>query len=103
MSFCPNCGKKVSSDSAFRPSSGSNLKGTKKDSSPASPAKKVTTTEKTGLGAMDVKTYMIISTAGLGAVALLAIMMKDTIGFYPGGCFMRCSLLLGGEKVRRRR
>jgi len=81
MSFCPNCGKKVSSNSAFCPSCGSNLKGTKKSSPPASSQRKVTTTEKTGLNALDVKTYMIISTAGLGAVGLLAIMMRDTIGF----------------------
>ena len=91
MSFCPDCGKKISSDSAFCPSCGSNLKGTKKDSSPASPAKKVTTTEKTGLGALDVKTYMIISTAGLGAVALLAIMMKDSVGFIV--CAALCGAL----------
>ncbi len=77
MPFCPNCGKEVNSDSAFCPSCGSNLKGTKKGSSPG----KVTTTEKAGLGGLDVKTYMIISTAGLGAVALLSIMMKDSIGF----------------------
>jgi len=91
MAFCPNCGKEVASDSAFCPSCGSNLKGTKKGSPPTSPVKKVTTTEKTGLGALDVKTYMIISTAGLGAVALLAIMMKDSIGFIV--CAALCGAL----------
>lgn len=91
MSFCPSCGKEISSDSAFCSSCGSDLKGTKKDSPPASSQKKVTTTEKTGLDALDVKTYMIISTAGLGAVALLAIMLKDSIGFIV--CAALCGAL----------
>jgi len=91
MAFCPKCGKEVGSDSAFCPSCGSNLKGTKKGSSPASSQRKVTATEKTGLGALDVKTYMIISTAGLGAVALLAIMMRDSVGFIL--CAALCAAL----------
>ncbi len=91
MSFCPKCGKEASSDSAFCPSCGFNLKGTKKGSPPASSQKKVTTTEKTGLDALDVKTYMIISTAGLGAVALLAIMMRDSVGFIL--CAALCAAL----------
>jgi len=91
MAFCPKCGKEVTSDSAFCPSCGSNLKGTKKGSPPASSQKKVTTTEETGLGALDVKTYMIISAAGLGAVALLAIMMRDSVGFIL--CAALCAAL----------
>ena len=91
MPFCPNCGKEISSNSAFCPSCGSNLKGTKKGSPPASSQKKTTATEKTGLDALDVKTYMIISTAGLGAVALLAIMMKDSVGFIV--CAALCGAL----------
>jgi len=77
MSFCPNCGKEISSDSAFCPSCGFNLKGIKRTSSSVS-SSKATTTEKVR---PDVKTYMLISVAGLGAVALLSIMIKDSLGF----------------------
>jgi len=99
MSFCPNCGKEVSSDSAFCPSCGSNLKGTKKGSPPASSQKKTTATETTGLDALDVKTYMIISTAGLGAVALLAIMMKDSVGFIVCAALCGALYLWGVKKL----
>ncbi len=99
MAFCPKCGKEVSSDSAFCPSCGSNLKDTKKGSPPASSQKKVTTTEKTGLGALDVKTYMIISTAGLGAVALLAIMMRDSVGFILCAALCAALYFLGVKKL----
>jgi len=99
MPFCPNCGKEVSSDSAFCPSCGSNLKGTKKGSPPASSQKKVTTTEKAGLGALDIKTYMIISTAGLGAVALLAIMLKDSMGFILCAALCAALYFLGVKKL----
>ena len=99
MAFCPNCGKKVSSNSAFCSSCGSNLKDTKKGSPPASSQKKTTTTEKTGLDALDVKTYMIISTAGLGAVALLAIMMKDSVGFIVCAALCGALYFLGVKKL----
>jgi hypothetical protein len=99
MAFCPNCGKEISSNSAFCSSCGSNLKDTKKGSPPTSSQKKVTTTEKTGLGALDVKTYMIISTAGLGAVALLAIMMRDSVGFILCAALCAALYFLGVKKL----
>jgi len=99
MAFCPKCGEEISSNSAFCSSCGSNLKGTKKGSPPASSQKKVTTTEKTGLGALDVKTYMIISAAGLGAVALLAIMMRDSVGFILCAALCAALYFLGVKKL----
>jgi len=88
MPFCPNCGKEVSMDSVFCPSCGSELKGGKKSSSQASFQRKGTAA---GVGGLDTRTYMLISTAGFGALALLSLVMGDSLGFIL--CAALCAAL----------
>jgi len=77
MPFCPNCGKEVDADVVFCPSCGFNLKGAQKKSPSHAPSqgKGIAT------GGLNAKTYLLISTAGFGALALLSLMTRDSLGF----------------------
>ena len=86
MSFCPNCGKKVEGEVAFCPSCGFNLKGEQKKSRIVSG------------GGLNTKTYMIISVSGLGALAILSLMMKDSIGFLISAALCAVLYFLGMKK-----
>jgi len=95
MSFCPNCGKKVEGEVAFCPSCGFNLKGEQKSSSPtSSPGKSRIVSG----GGLNTKTYMIISVSGLGALAILSLMMKDSIGFLISAALCAVLYFLGMKK-----
>jgi len=78
MPFCPNCGKEVGADLAFCSSCGFKLKGEQKVSSQTSAEKKGIVA---GEGGLNAKTYMLIATAGFGALALLSLMTRDSLGF----------------------
>ena len=86
MSFCPNCGKKVEGEVAFCPSCGFNLKGEQKKGRIVSG------------GGLNTKTYMIISVSGLGALAILSLMMKDSIGFLISAALCAVLYFLGMKK-----
>lgn len=66
MPFCPQCGKEIGEGLAFCPSCGTNLKGEKK-----APSKK---------SDLDARTYLMISVAAVGALALIALLLKDALG-----------------------
>jgi len=95
MSFCPNCGKKVEGEVTFCPSCGFNLKGGQKSSSPASSPGKGRIVSGGGL---NTRSYMIISVAGLGALALLSLMMGDSIGFIISAALCAVLYFLGMKK-----
>ncbi len=95
MFFCPNCGKKVEDKVAFCPSCGFNLKGEQKNSSPtSSPGKSRIVSG----GGLNTKTYMIISVSSLGALAILSLMTKDSIGFIISAALCAALYFLGMKK-----
>ena len=95
MSFCPSCGKKIESKVTFCPSCGYNLKGEQKNSSPTSSPGKGRIVSGGGL---NTKTYMIISVSGLGALAILSLMTKDSIGFIISAALCAVLYFLGMKK-----
>ena len=95
MSFCPNCGKKIEGEVTFCPSCGFNLKGEQKSSPPTSSPVKGRVTSGGGLNA---KVYMIISVSGLGALAILSLMTKDSIGFIIAAALCAVLYFLGMKK-----
>ena len=95
MSFCPNCGKKIESEVTFCPSCGFNLKGEQKNSSPTSSPGKGRIVSGGGL---NTRTYMIISVAGLGALALLSLMTGESIGFIISAALCAVLYFLGMKK-----
>ena len=95
MSFCPNCGKKIEGKVTFCPSCGFNLKGEQKNSSPTSSPGKGRIVSGGGL---NTRTYMIISVAGLGALALLSLMMGDSLGFTISAALCAVLYFLGMKK-----
>ena len=95
MSFCPNCGKKIEGKVTFCPSCGFNLKGEQENSSPtSSPGKGKIISG----GGLNTRTYMIISVAGLGALALLSLMMGDSLGFIISAALCAVLYFLGMKK-----
>jgi len=74
MPFCPKCGKEVEESTAFCPFCGTDLKEEKKVV-----AKK---------GGIDPRTCLLISTATIGALGLIALIMRDVLGFIiaAGAC-----------------
>jgi hypothetical protein len=86
MSFCPNCGKKNEDKVTFCPSCGFNLKGEQKKGRIVSG------------GGLNTRTYMIISVAGLGALALLSLMMGDSLGFIISAALCAVLYFLGMKK-----
>ena len=95
MSFCPNCGKKIEDKVTFCPSCGFNLKGEQKNSSPtSSPGKSRIVSG----GGLNTKTYMIISVSSLGALAILSLMTKDSIGFIISAALCAVLYFLGMKK-----
>ena len=96
MPFCPNCGKEVGTDSAFCPSCGFKLKGVKKSPSQASSQRKEMTA---GVGGLNTRTYMLISTAGFGALALLSLMMRDSLGFILSAALCAALYFWGLKKL----
>jgi len=95
MSFCPSCGKKNEGEVAFCPSCGFNLKGEQKNSSPtSSPGKSRIVSG----GGLNTKTYMIISVSGLGALAILSLMLGDSIGFIISAALCAALYFLGMKK-----
>jgi len=95
MSFCPNCGKKIEGEVTFCPSCGFNLKGEQKGSSPNSSPAKGRIVSGSGL---NTRTYMIISVAGLGALAILSLMTGDSIGFIISAALCAVLYFLGMKK-----
>lgn len=95
MSFCPNCGNKNEGEVTFCPSCGFNLKGEQKSSSPTSSPVKGRVTSGGGL---NTKVYMIISVSGLGALAILSLMTKDSIGFIMAAALCAVLYFLGMKK-----
>ena len=95
MSFCPSCGKKIEGEVTFCPSCGFNLKGEQKSSSTtSSPGKDRIVSG----GGLNTRTYMIISVAGLGALALLSLMMGDSLGFIISAALCAVLYFLGMKK-----
>ncbi len=95
MSFCPSCGKKNEDEVAFCPSCGFNLKGEQKNSSPtSSPGKDRIVSG----GGLNTRTYMIISVSGLGALAILSLMLGDSIGFIISAALCAALYFLGMKK-----
>jgi len=95
MSFCPNCGKKIEGEITFCPSCGFKLQGEQEGSSPtSSPAKGRIVSG----GGLNTRTYMIISIAGLGALALLSLMMSDSLGFIISAALCAVLYFLGMKK-----
>jgi len=98
MSFCPNCGKKIESEATFCPSCGFNLKGEQKKSSPTySPVKG----RKVSESGLNTRTYMIISVTGLGALAILSLMTRDSIGFIIAAALCAVLYFLGMKKFEQ--
>ncbi len=95
MSFCPNCGKKIEGEVTFCPSCGFNLKGKQKNSYPTSSPGKGRIIS---VGGLNTRTYMIISVAGLGALALLSLMMGDSLGFIISAALCAVLYFLGMKK-----
>jgi hypothetical protein len=95
MSFCPNCGKKIEGEVTFCPSCGFNLKGEQKNSSPTSSPRKGRIVSEGGL---NTRTYMIISISGLGALAILSLMLGDSIGFIISAALCAVLYFLGMKK-----
>jgi len=86
MSFCPNCGKKNEDKVTFCPSCGFNLKGEQKKGRIVSG------------GGLNTRTYMIISVAGLGALAILSLMTRDSVGFIISAALCAVLYFLGMKK-----
>jgi len=96
MSFCPNCGKKIEGEVTFCPSCGFKLKGEQKTPSlTSSPGKGRIISG----GGLNTRTYMIISIAGLGALALLSLMMGDSLGFIISAALCAILYFLGMKKL----
>ncbi len=95
MSFCPNCGKKNEGEVTFCPSCGFNLKGEQKNPSSTSSPEKGRIISGSGL---NTRTYMIISVSGLGALAILSLMMGDSIGFIISAALCAVLYFLGMKK-----
>ena len=95
MSFCPSCGKKIEGGVTFCPSCGFNLKGEQKSSSPTSSPEKGRIVSGGGL---NTRTYMIISVSGLGALAILSLMLGDSIGFIISAALCAVLYFLGMKK-----
>jgi len=95
MSFCPSCGKKIEGGVTFCPSCGFNLKGEQKSSSPTSSPEKDRITSGSGL---NTRTYMIVSVSGLGALAILSLMLGDSIGFIIAAALCAVLYFLGMKK-----
>lgn len=85
MPFCPKCGKEIEESTAFCHSCGANLKGEKK-----AVAKN---------GNLDPKTYLLISTAAIGALALIGLIMKDVFGFVLGAALCAALYFWGLKKL----
>ena len=96
MPFCPNCGKEVGADVVFCPSCGSQLKGTQKGSSQTSFQRKGMTAE---IGGLNTKTYMLISTAGFGALALLSLAWGNGLGFILAAALSAALYFWGLKKL----
>jgi len=99
MSFCPNCGKKIEGKATFCPSCGFNLKGEQKNSSPASSPGEGRIISGGGL---NTRAYMIISVADLGALALLSLMLGDSIGFIISAVLCAVLYFLGMKRFEER-
>jgi hypothetical protein len=95
MSFCPNCGKEIEGKVTFCPSCGFNLKGEQKSSSSTSSPGKGRITSGGGL---NTRTYMIISVSGLGALAILSLILGDSIGFIIAAALCAVLYFLGMKK-----
>ena len=95
MSFCPNCGNKNEDKVTFCPSCGFNLKGEQKSSPPTSSPVKGRATSGGGL---NTKVYMIISVSGLGALAILSLMLTDIPGFLISAALCAVLYFLGMKK-----
>jgi uncharacterized membrane protein YvbJ len=90
MSFCPNCGEKIDGEVTFCPSCGFNLKEEQKTSSPGKG-------RIVSGGGLNTRTYMIISVSGLGALAILSLMLGDSIGFIISAALCAVLYFLGLE------
>jgi len=96
MPFCPNCGKEVGADAVFCPSCGLKLKGAQKSPSQASFQRKGTAAREGGL---NTKTYMLISTAGFGALALLSLAWGNSLGFILAAALSAALYFWGLKKL----
>ncbi|MEA1965486.1 MAG: zinc-ribbon domain-containing protein [Candidatus Aerophobetes bacterium] len=96
MPFCPNCGKEVGADVAFCPSCGFKLKDTQKSPSQATFQRKGRMLSEGGL---NTKTYMLISTAGFGALALLSLLMGNSMGFILAAALSAALYFWGLKKL----
>ena len=96
MPFCPNCGKEINVDSVFCSSCGFELKGVQKSSSQSSSPGKRMAVAKGGLNA---KTYLLISTAGFGALALLSLLTRDSLGFILSAALCAALYFWGLKKL----
>ncbi len=96
MPFCPNCGKEINVDSVFCSSCGFELKGVQKSSSQSSSPRKRIAVAKGGL---DAKTYLLISTAGFGALALLSLLTRDSLGFILSAALCAALYFWGLKKL----
>ncbi len=91
MPFCPNCGKEVEVGSTFCPSCGANLK----DRGGSVSQRKVEPKE----SGLDANTYMLISTGGLGALAFLCLMLRDSLGFVIAAALAAALYFWGMKKL----
>jgi len=96
MPFCPNCGKEVGTDVTFCPSCGFKLKGTQKSPFQASFQRKGMAA---GKGGLNTKTYMLISTAGFGALALLSLVWGNSLGFILAAALSAALYFWGLKKL----
>jgi len=96
MPFCPNCGKEINVDSVFCSSCGFELKEVQKSSSQSSSPMKRMAVAKGGLNA---KTYLLISTAGFGALALLSLLTRDSLGFILSAALCAALYFWGLKKL----
>jgi len=96
MPFCPNCGKEINVDLVFCSSCGFKLKGVQKSSSQSSSPRKRMAVAKGGL---DTRTYLLISTAGFGALALLSLLTRDSLGFILSAALCAALYFWGLKKL----
>jgi len=96
MPFCPNCGKEVGTDSVFCPSCGFKSKGAQKGPSQATLQRKRTAA---GVGGLNTRTYMLISTAGFGALALLSLVWSNGLGFILAAALSAALYFWGLKKL----
>jgi len=96
MLFCPNCGKEINADSVFCSSCGFKLKGAQKSSSQSSSPRKRMAVAKGGL---NTRTYLLISTAGFGALALLSLIWANSMSFILAAALCAALYFWGLKKL----